>query len=457
MNSARRKNQKLRILSLGGWSGVHQNMFVYETDDDILVVDCGIGFPDETMPGVEVIVPDVSYLVDRVEKIRGVIITHGHVDHYGALPFVLPRIGNPPVFATRLVRRFIQARLAEFAVTGPKLHLIDPDDNPFDLGPFEIAPFRVNHSVPDSIGLCLNTSAGRIFHVSDFKFDLTPVDGKVFQIGKAARLAYPKVLILISDCLGAIASGFTGSEREIEGILSQIIREARGQVFVTTVSSNISRFQQAIRVSLQHNRKIVILGRSVREKIDIARELGYLKLNQRNVVSPQKARKLPQDKLTYLVGGSYGQPNSALARLAEGTYRDVKLEEGAVVVFSADPAPPGAREAVDLVVDNLILKGAHLSEVRLRQDVGAGAEELRQLALKEGVSLFGVGIVEPLRPAFASSSRLPATIFTISSLPLPSKLTLSLFFCLVNAKHLVGKTPKLTKASKANIKLTSVE
>jgi len=369
MNSGRRKDQKLRILSLGGWSGVHQNMFVYETDNDILVIDCGIDFPDETMPEVEVIIPDVSYLRDKVDKIRGVIITHGHIDHYGALPFVLPQIGNPPVFATRLVRGFIRAKLARSAVSHPKLRLIDPDDKSFSLGSFEIAPFRVNHSVPDSIGLCLNTPAGTIFHISDFKFDLTPVDGKVFQIGKAARLAYPEVLVLISDCLGAITPGFTGSEREIEEILSQIIREAEGQVFVTTVSSNISRFQQAIRVSLQHNRKIVILGRSVKEKIEIAQKLGYLKLNRRNVVAPQKARGLPQHKLTYLVAGSYGQPNSALTRLAEGTHRDAKLDEGAVVIFSADPAPPGAREAVDSVVDNLILKGARVHYYEIQENL----------------------------------------------------------------------------------------
>ena len=166
MRSQRRKDQKLRILSLGGWSGVHQNMFVYESGDDILVIDCGIDFPDETMPGVEVIVPDVSYLRDKVDRIRGVIITHGHVDHFGALPFVLPRIGNPPVFATRLVRGFIRPKLAEFAVSRPKLRLIDPDDKSFNLGAFEILPFRVNHSVPDSIGLCLNTPAGKIFHAA---------------------------------------------------------------------------------------------------------------------------------------------------------------------------------------------------------------------------------------------------------------------------------------------------
>lgn len=369
MKSQKRKDQKLRILSLGGWGGVHQNMFVYESDDDILVIDCGIDFPDETMPGVEVIVPDVSYLRDKVDKIRGVIITHGHVDHFGALPFVLPRIGNPPVFATRLVRGFIRPKLAEFAVSPPKLRLIHPDDNSFNLGPFEILPFRVNHSVPDSIGLCLNTPAGKIFHVADFKFDLTPVDGRVFQIAKTARLAYPEVLALVSDCLGATTPGFTGSEREIEKILSQIIREAEGQVFVTTVSSNISRFQQAIRISLQHNRKIVILGRSVKEKIEISRKLGYLKLNQRNVVSPQKARNLSQDKLTYLVAGSYGQPNSALTRLAEGTYRDAKIEKGAVVIFSADPSPPGSREAMDLVVDKLTLKGAKVHYYEIQENL----------------------------------------------------------------------------------------
>lgn len=369
MRFQKRKDKKLKILSLGGWSGVNQNMFAYETDDDILIVDCGIDFPDETMPGVEVIIPDISYLEDKKRKIRGIVVTHGHEDHFGALPYLLPKLGNPPLYATKLVKGFIQAKLEEFKVTFPKFHLINPEKDSFVVGQFKIHAFRVNHSVPDSIGLCFETPVGKIFHVSDFKFDLTPVDGRVFQIGKAARLAYPEVLALTSDCLGATTSGFTSSEQEIEKIFSQIIGGARGQVFITTVSSNISRLQQAIRVSLEHNRKIVILGRSLREKIKISRKLDYLKLNQRNVVFAQKVRKLPQDKLTYLIAGSYGQPNSALTRLAEGTYREVKLEKGAVVIFSADPAPPGSKKAVDAVVDKLTLKGAKIHYYEIQENL----------------------------------------------------------------------------------------
>lgn len=369
MKFKEKKDQKLRVLSLGGWSGVNQNMFVYETNDDILIVDCGIDFPDETMPGVEVIIPDISYLKERKRKIRGIIVTHGHEDHFGALPYHLSKLNSPPIFATKLVKGFIQAKLKEFEVSFSKFHLIDPEKDFFTVGQFKIHSFRVNHSVPDSIGLCLETPAGKIFHVSDFKFDLTPVIGKVFQIGKAARLAYPQVLALISDCLGATTPGFTSSEQEIEKIFDQIIGKAKGQVFITTISSNISRLQQAIRVSLQQNRKIVIVGRSVQEKIEIARKLGYLKLNQRNIVLPQKARKLPQNRLTYLIAGSYGQPNSALTNLAKGTYREVKLEKGAVVIFSADPSPPGSKEAVDSVVDKLILKGAKVHYYEIQENL----------------------------------------------------------------------------------------
>jgi len=369
MKFKKRKNQKLRILSLGGWSGVNQNMFAYESNDDILVVDCGVDFPGETMSGVEVIIPNTSYLENKKGKIRGIIITHGHEDHFGALPYLLPKLGNPPIFATRLVKGFIQAKLKEFKVVLPKFHLIDPERDAFVVGQFKIHSFRVNHSVPDSVGLCLETSAGKIFHVSDFKFDLTPVIDKVFQIRKAAKLAYPQVLALVSDCLGATTPGFTSSEQEIEKIFDQILGKAKGQVFITTISSNISRLQQAIRVSLEHNRRIVILGRSLKEKIEVARKLGYLKLNQRNVVFPQKARKLPQDKLTYLIAGSYGQSNSALARLAEGTYREVKLEKGAIVIFSADPSPPGSKEAVDTVVDKLTLKGAKIHYYEIQENL----------------------------------------------------------------------------------------
>lgn len=369
MEMSKTKNQSLKLLSLGGWSGVNQNMFVYETDRDVLIVDCGVDFPDDPDSKVEVLVPDVSYLKSRRDKIRGVLITHGHMDHFGALPFILPQIGNPPVYATRLVKGFIEARMAEFDIGSTEIRLIDPSRGPFRLGSFGIDSFRVNHSVPDSVGFCLTTPVGKIFHVADFKFDLTPVDGRVFEIAKAAQLAHSGVLALLCDCLGAIHSGFTSSEQEIENIFDQIIRETKGQIFITTISSNISRFQQAIQASLEHGRRIVFLGRSVEEKIEVARQLDYLKLDRKNIVLPRKAKKMPQGKLTYLVAGSYGQSNSALSRIADDDYRDVKLEKGATVVFSADPAPPGSRQAVDRLVDKLTLRGAKVYYYEIQENL----------------------------------------------------------------------------------------
>lgn len=369
MRFQKRKREKLKIISLGGWGKINGNMFVYETRNDILIIDCGIDFPDETMPGVEVIIPDVSYLADKIGKIRGIVITHGHEDHFGALPYLLPRLGYPPIFATKLVKGFIQAKLEDFKISFSKFHLVDPERDSFVIGRFKIHAFRVNHSVPDSIGLCLETPAGKIFHVSDFKLDLTPIDGKPFQIGRAARLAKPPVLGLVSDCLGAESKGYTESEREIEKIFGQIIGEAVGQVFITTISSNITRLQQAISASLRYNRKVVILGRSIRGKFQIAQKLGYVKVSKKDLITPVKAKRFPQNRVTYLVAGCYGQLGSALARIADGTFQDVKLMKDAIVVFSADPAPSGTKDTVDSMVDKLVLRGARVYYYELQENL----------------------------------------------------------------------------------------
>jgi ribonuclease J len=359
----------LKVLSLGGWSDVTQNIYVYETPKDIVVIDCGIGFPDDVGSEDEVVVPDISYLLERKGKIRGIVISHGHLDHYGALPFLLSKLGNPPIYASRLVRGFINSQMADFNLQSPKVNLIDPSKGAIRLGSFEIFSFRVNHSVPDSLGFCINTPAGKIFHVSDYKFDLTPVDGRVFQINKAARLAHPQVLALFSDCLGAVHPGFTSSEKEIKNIFNQIIRDTKGQLFITTLSSNISRFQQAIEASFNHGRKIVLVGRSVEEKIRVAQRLGYLNVGKKDLVPLKKAKKYSQNQLTYLIAGSYGQSNSALSRLAGDEYRDIKLEKDAVVVFSADPAPPGTKETVDTLVDKLTLKGAKVYYYEIQENL----------------------------------------------------------------------------------------
>jgi len=298
-------NNQLKVISLGGWSGVTQNMFAWETPKEILLIDCGIGFPEETSGEKEVLIPDINYLKSRKEKIKGIIISHGHLDHYGALPFILPEINYPPIYASRLVKGFIEARMAEFNLSQPKINLIEFKGDFFNVGSFKIHSFRVNHSVPDSAGFCIETPAGKIFHVSDFKFDFTPVDSKVFQIARAVQLARPPVLALFSDCLGSVHPDFTSSEREIEKMFNQIIGETKGQLLITTLSSNISRFQQAIKASLRQGRKLVLVGRSVEEKIKIARRLGYLQLKNQDVVVLKNAKKMSSRKLTRSGGGFF--------------------------------------------------------------------------------------------------------------------------------------------------------
>lgn len=363
-------NSPLRILNLGSWSEVTQNLFVYETEKDILLFDCGVGFPDDSLPEADVLVPDISYLKQKKDKIRGILVSHGHMDHYGALPFVLPELDFPTVWAAPLVKGFIESELAEFDFSNVKIEKIKPDSGSFRVGSdFDISPFCVNHSVPDSLGFCIQTPVGKIFHVSDFKFDFTPVDGRVFQIQRAANLAQSGVLGMFADSLGATNPGFTSSEKEIELMFDRIINEAQNQVLITTLSSNISRFQQAIRASLKHHRRVVLVGRSVEEKIKVAQKLGYLELKNQHLVPLKRARNMPQNQLTYLVAGSYGQSDSALARISREEYRMLKLQPGAVVVFSADPAPPGTKETVDKLVDELVLRGAKVEYYEIQENL----------------------------------------------------------------------------------------
>lgn len=351
------KEPVLKFIPLGGAGTVNLNFFVYEYGNDILIVDCGIGFPESEQLGIDVVVPDISYLRDKRRMIRGIVITHGHEDHRGALPYVLQDLGRPPIYATKLVRGLIQKHLQEFnLLSGTSLHLIDPESDGFELGVFKITPFRVNHSIPDSLGFSIKTPVGQIVHASDFKFDWTPVDGRRFEVAKLAKLAEAGVYVLVSDCLGATTPGYTQSERHIEEVFEREIRKASGQVFVTTVSSNISRIQQAINASTKLKRRVCFLGRSVEQNCQVAENLGYLKMPQPSL-SLDQAKRLPQNSITYIIAGSYGQPDSALTRLAQKEHRSIRMEKGALVIFSADPIP-GVYDQVNQVIDKLIGLGA---------------------------------------------------------------------------------------------------
>jgi len=368
----------LKYIPLGGVGDVTRNMHVYEYGGEIMIIDCGIGFPDETMPGVDILIPDISYLQNKKDRIRGILITHGHEDHFGAIPYVLPKLGKVPVYGAPLVKGFIKAGLEDRAnIKDADLRTVDPDGGAFNIGPFEISPFRMNHSIPDTLGFVIRTPVGLIVHATDFKFDWTPVDKKPFEVAKLARLIEQGIIALFSDSLGSQTEGYTQTERGIEDSFDRLLDGAKGQVLITTISSNISRMEQAIRSSLRHNRKIVLLGRSVAERVLIAEQLGYLKFPKNIFVKPRAAQGIPDKQLTYIVAGCYGQPGSGLWRIADGAHRDVQIKEGATVVFSGDPSPPGVKNNVDAVVSRLTQLGADVHYYEIQENLyvsGHGAQ-----------------------------------------------------------------------------------
>lgn len=358
----------LKFIALSGTTGVTENLYIYEYGNDLILVDCGVGFPEAEMYGVDLVIPDFSYIKKNSERVRGILITHAHEDHMGALPFLVRDV-KAPIFATKLTAGFIKSKLADHKLKNVDVCVFDPKKDTIALGVFKITPFRVSHSVPDSAAFAIDTPEGRIFHVSDYKFDWTPVDGKPFDIGKAATLASGGSLAVVSDCLGATTPGHTESEKEIEGKIGEIVRNATGQVFFTTISSNISRMQQALGVASRTNRKAAFIGRSTENKAEIAKNLGYLRYPNHVVVSPKKLRKMSKKHRLYIISGSYGQTGSALYRVAMREHNFLSIDAGDTVIFSSDPAPPGSKANVDSVVDRLIELDVDVHYYDLQEDL----------------------------------------------------------------------------------------
>lgn len=341
----------------------------------MIVVDCGVGFPEPEMYGVDLIIPDFKYIIENKNKLRGIFITHGHEDHIGALPFLLRDLSadkasvQVPIYATKLVAAFIADKFEDYQDSTPQIKIIDPDKDTITAGIFKVSSFRVSHSVPDGVGFCIETSEGKCFHVPDYKFDWTPVDGKPFDVRRAAALASHNVLQLASDALGATSPGHTESEAFIEGKIEALASKVKGQIFFTTISSNISRMQQAINVAERLNRKVVFVGRSIDRKAEIAKRLGYLNYANGMVITSRQARRIDGSKLMYIISGSYGQPGSALYRVALGEHEFLSIGKDDVVVFSSDPAPPGSKSNVDFVVDHIIENGADVHYYDLQEDL----------------------------------------------------------------------------------------
>lgn len=346
----------LKFIALSGTTGVTENLYIYEYKNEMLIVDCGVGFPDLDMHGVDLVIPDFSYIRKNKHKLKGIIVSQGHEDHQGALPFLLKEV-DTTVYAPKLVAAYIKDKLDDHKVKNYKVSEYNPDKDVLAIGSFKITPFRVTHSIPDTVGFSIDTPEGQVFHVAEYKFDPEPASGQLFDIEKAKKLASKGVLFLASDCLGSNKPGSVESEKPIEGRLDSVIKKANGRVFFTTISSSIGRFQYAINVAEKNNRKVTFVGWSTRRKSEIAHDLGYLKYRNGTVIDLKQALKLRKDNVMFIISGAFGQVGSALFRVATSDHPMIRAEEGDMVVFSQNPAPAYTKEAVDFMVDNLIDMG----------------------------------------------------------------------------------------------------
>ncbi len=334
-------------------------MFCLETENDIVVVDCGIGFPQEEQLGIDLVLPDISYLRANKQKLRAIFITHGHEDHIGALPYLVPDLAPIPIYATRLTLGLIGAKLEDRKVKS-KVELIelDPDsDAVYKAGDFTFEPFRVCHSIPDSVGFGIQTPAGLIVHTSDFKLDDTPIDGRKTDFAKIERFSKRGVHLLISDCVHIEARGRTPSEAVVGQTYEDVFKNAEGRIVIATFASLIARIQQVIDVAGRNDRRVAALGRSIEQNVKVALELGFLTDPNRVLIESREAALLPDHKVVYIVTGSQGEPMAVLSRIANGDHREVKIGAGDTVIVSATPIP-GNETGVYRIINKLFRAGA---------------------------------------------------------------------------------------------------
>ena len=371
---------RLKIIPLGGLGEIGKNMMVMEYENDIIIIDAGLMFPEEEMFGVDLVIPDISYLLERREKIRGIIITHGHEDHVGALPYLLPQL-DVPLYATKLTHGLISVKLKERRTrSGINLKVVPPGGT-VTLGRFRIEFFPVTHSIPDSVGLIIHTPLGIIVHSGDFKIDFTPVSGKPTDMSRLAQLGAQGVLLLLSDSTYAEVPGYTPSEKVVGEALDRVIARAPGRVIVTTFSSLVSRIQQVIDAAAKYQRRVFPVGRSMTDTIKIALELGYLNAPDGVLARLDELRGLPRNKIVFVTTGSQGEPTSALVRMANRDHRQLHILRGDTVVFSASPIP-GNEAVIYRTVNSLFKQGARVmygGQEQVHVHGHASQEELKLL------------------------------------------------------------------------------
>ena len=369
----------LKIIPLGGLDAIGKNMTVFECGKDMIVDDAGLMFPDDNHPGVDLILPDYTYVLQNAEKLRGIVVTHGHEDHTGTLPYLLKDLdAQVPIYATKLTLGLIEGKFAEHRIKNAKLVEVKPGDK-VKLGCITAEFFAVNHSIPGAVGVFFRSPAGNVLHTGDFKLDQTPIDGVTTDFAALARFGEEGVDLLMSDSTNATHANFTPSEATVGVELEKIIARARGRVIVASFASHIHRMQQVCDAAVANGRKVVVTGRSMIQNTDIARRLGYLNIDDANLIDAYDLKDVPPEKVVIMCTGSQGEPLSALARIANGEHKTIEIEEGDTVIISATPVP-GNEKAVTRIINLLAKIGADVydkSRARVHVSGHAGAEELK--------------------------------------------------------------------------------
>lgn len=349
-----RKPNKLKLIPLGGLGEIGKNITVLEYKNDIILIDCGMTFPEDEMLGIDIVIPDISYLFKNKNKIRGIVLTHGHEDHIGALPYVLKRL-NIPIYGTKLTLGLIEAKFKEHKLNDVSLNVVKHKDV-IELGCFKVEFIKTGHSIPDASALAITTPVGVIVHTGDFKIDYTPISGDVIDLNRFAELGDKGVMLLMADSTNAEKPGYTMSERTVGNTFRDIFISHKGRILVATFASNIHRIQQIINAAEENDRKVILSGRSMLNNIDVALELGYIDIKEGTLIDIKEMNKYPKDKITLITTGSQGEPMSALTRISASEHRRIELQEDDLVIISATPIP-GNEKTVSKVINNLVKKG----------------------------------------------------------------------------------------------------
>jgi ribonuclease J len=376
---ATKKKNKLKVIPLGGMEEIGKNIIVFEYGDNIIVVDCGLAFPEDEMLGIDLVIPDITYLEKNAEKVHGIVVTHGHEDHIGALPYVLKRL-PVPIYGTELTLGLIENKLSEHELTEPvDLRKIKAGQT-IQLGPFKIEFIHTTHSIADAVALAIDTPVGMVFHTGDFKIDQTPIEGDPINLARMAELGKKGVLLLISDSTNVERPGYTMSEKTVGETFDSVFRGAGGRIIVASFASNIHRVQQIVNFAAKYGRKVALVGRSMLNVVRTAVKLGYLSFPEDTIIDIDRINKLKPEQVVIITTGSQGEPMSALARIASSTHKKVEITEGDLVIISANPIP-GNEKFVYRVINDLFKQGADVIYDSLAETHVSGHAKQEELKL----------------------------------------------------------------------------